>query len=456
MDTLVLGTPAVGTLAADQRRYYQLVTGPDHTVRLTLDSQALSGANEVYVRLGDVPDQVHYDYVFQSPFSPDQVVTIPTTQEGTYYILVRGNYVPGGSASYSLLAEIVPLALDDITPDEGGDQGYVTTTLVGAGFNANATVHLVRPGFADVVPESYQVVDGTRIVARFVFEGVPHGLYDVVVTNPDGQQAILPYRYFVTAADAPDLHVGLDGPTAAQARQHRLLHRRAAQPVQRRHPLRPVPVRDPREGRPRGFRDGLRAGDLGLRPRAADQPPGHPRDRRTSPGAASIRSTSSSTTATGRASAGGTIYGEESVYGLAVGFPAFSSTFRSFTAYVPDPGIFPKDLLLEEFQLSIPVVAAATPLTPAEYIALQREASESIRRRVLAIPRRRRGSGPWPRTRRSGTRSTSATWSRPTCCGPRTSRRRWSPSPCWPASRPCSRPACSAAPSARRSSSPAR
>src|SRR5262249_49069131 len=157
-----------------------------------------SGANEVYVRLGNVPDPAHYDYQFQTPLSPDQVVTIPTTADGTYYILVRGNSVPGGAASYSLQAVVVPLELDDITPDEGGDQGYVTTTITGAGFNAGATVHLVRPGFADVVPESYQVVDGTHIVARFLFTGVPHGLYDVVVTNPDGNQVTLPYRFFVT------------------------------------------------------------------------------------------------------------------------------------------------------------------------------------------------------------------------------------------------------------------
>ena len=164
-------------------------------MRLTLDSLAVSAGNELYVRFGDVPDLVHYDFAFQSPFSPDQVVTIPTTKSGDYYVLVRGNYVPGGAASYSLLAEIVPLALTDITPDEGGDAGFVTTTLIGAGFSPGATVHLVRPGFADVVPESYRVVDGTKILARFDFAGDPHGLYDVVVTNPDGAKAILPYRF---------------------------------------------------------------------------------------------------------------------------------------------------------------------------------------------------------------------------------------------------------------------
>ena len=157
---------------------------------------------------------VHYDFVYHQPFNADQEVVIPTTKTGTYYILVRGNYVPGGAASFSLLADIVPLTLDNITPDEGGDKGLVTTTFTGAGFHSCATVELIRPGFASIVPESYQVVDGTKILARFNFQGRPHGLYDVVIRNPDGQRQILPYRYYVTSASEVDLRVGMEGATS--------------------------------------------------------------------------------------------------------------------------------------------------------------------------------------------------------------------------------------------------
>src|SRR4029079_7397816 len=137
-----------------QSRYYALPVGPDHTVRLALDSLATKAANEVYVRFGNAPEPAHYELSFQTPFSPDQIVTIPTTLAGTYYVLVRGNYVPDGAATFSLVAHIVPLTVDDVTPDEGGDHGFVTTTITGAGFQSAATVHFVRPGFADLTPES--------------------------------------------------------------------------------------------------------------------------------------------------------------------------------------------------------------------------------------------------------------------------------------------------------------
>ena len=57
-----------------------------------------------------------------------------------------------------------------------------------------------------------QVVDGTEIIAEFDLRGASHGLYDVAVINPDGAEAIVPYRYLVEQSIAQDVTVGLGGP----------------------------------------------------------------------------------------------------------------------------------------------------------------------------------------------------------------------------------------------------
>src|SRR5262249_41483675 len=54
-------------------------------------------------------------------------------------------------------------------------------------------------------------VDGTKIVAVFDFRNAPHGLYDVTVINPNGDQANLPYRFLIEPAIEPDVVIGLGG-----------------------------------------------------------------------------------------------------------------------------------------------------------------------------------------------------------------------------------------------------
>ncbi|MEY3475032.1 MAG: hypothetical protein RL087_1490, partial [Pseudomonadota bacterium] len=47
----------------------------------------------------------------------------------------------------------------------------------------------------------------------------PHGLYDLTVLNPDGAQATLPYRYLIESALEPDVTIGLGGPRVVPAGQ---------------------------------------------------------------------------------------------------------------------------------------------------------------------------------------------------------------------------------------------
>ena len=140
------------------------------------------------------------------------MAVVPTTIPGVYYILIRGHSEPADDTPVTVLAQLLPLSINNVQTDQGGDSQYVTTTITGAQFQPNAIVKLVMPGFAEYQPLTTDFVNSTEIIAEFDLTGAPHGLYDVQVINPDGQMAIAAYRFEVEQTVSPDVTVGLGGP----------------------------------------------------------------------------------------------------------------------------------------------------------------------------------------------------------------------------------------------------
>jgi hypothetical protein len=217
VEELHLGVALNTTLDTGQTRVFRIAVGPDETLRVRLTSPAVDGANEVFLRYGDIPTAVTFDAIYQDPLQADQIAVIPNTKAGTYYVLVRGHQEPAPGTPVRLLAEVVPLAIAGIKQDRGGDSGHVTVNITGARFAPGAVVKLVRPDIAEIEPVRVQVVDSTKIVALFDFSDVPHGQYDLEVINPNGQRVIEPYRYLVERAIEPDVAIGLGGPRVVLA-----------------------------------------------------------------------------------------------------------------------------------------------------------------------------------------------------------------------------------------------
>ncbi len=211
VETLVLNVSASSTLTTGQEALFRVLVPAGETLEVSLSSSNASAANELYLRYEDLPNSIHYDAAPTGHMWADQVIRVPATKAGYYYVLARGASVPG-SETITLKARLLPFGIVDVSPDTGGDGRYVTFKITGAKFDPAATVKLIRPQLGEYLPVTYKRVDATLIIAVFDLRNAPHGLYDVQVANPDGAVSRVPYRYLVERALPLDLTVGLGGP----------------------------------------------------------------------------------------------------------------------------------------------------------------------------------------------------------------------------------------------------
>lgn len=88
------------------------------------------------------------------------------------------------------------LKVSAIKPKKGGNTGYVTSTIYGSAFMPGATVKLSRSGQPDIVANPVVVNEGgITLKATFDLRSKALGLWDVVVTNPDGVSKTLPQAF---------------------------------------------------------------------------------------------------------------------------------------------------------------------------------------------------------------------------------------------------------------------
>lgn len=217
--SLTVGSPLATTLKAGQEQLYKVSVAAGETLRVFLDSTATTGANEIYIRYGDVPTLYAYDAVYDNPVAVDQQAFIPSTQAGDYYVLVRSredkstNNPP--AIPVSLRADLLPLTISKVTPDQGGvgddNHRWVTLDIYGASFKAGALVKLTRAGVYEAEPSRWQVLDATHIRAIFDLRQFPLGLYDLTVINPDGQRVTEVGRYLVERGIEADVTIGMGG-----------------------------------------------------------------------------------------------------------------------------------------------------------------------------------------------------------------------------------------------------
>lgn len=88
-------------------------------------------------------------------------------------------------------------SVSGITPNSGGNESIVSTTLSGANFQSGATVLLRRAGYTDIGASNVTVI-ASQITCQFDLAGAAPGWRDVVVTNPNGLSGTLTGGFMVT------------------------------------------------------------------------------------------------------------------------------------------------------------------------------------------------------------------------------------------------------------------
>ena len=141
----------------------------------------------------------------------EQVLVASPGASGTYTARVTfGGTLASGSQPFSLILSGVagsssapaPL-LTASTPVSGA--GTNLLTLAGDRFMLGAVVRLWRSGLADVAGANVEVL-GDAVNARFDTAGMASGWWNMTLTNPDGQQAVL-YRAVAVPSPATVLMV---------------------------------------------------------------------------------------------------------------------------------------------------------------------------------------------------------------------------------------------------------
>ena len=142
---LTLGVPATGTLSDKLSAFYQVTAPAGDTLQVAFTTPDSATLNELYVSYGAMPSRSQADFSFQQ-LAANQTVTVPTTQAGTYYILVYGSDLPFGFENYSLTATAIPFSVTGASPPAVGNTGPATIEITGARFDRGTTFSLVAPG----------------------------------------------------------------------------------------------------------------------------------------------------------------------------------------------------------------------------------------------------------------------------------------------------------------------
>lgn len=155
-----------------------------------------------------LPDSPAVDAGHPGPPGSGAGTCAPTDQRG----FVRP---VGAACDVGAFERLAEFAAERVLPVRGGNGGPVLARIAGSGFEPGVTVRLRRDGQPDVVGAPVTVDGGgSAIATSFDLSGATTGPWDVVVTNPDDETAMLAGAFRVEEARAPELWVQVVGPRA--------------------------------------------------------------------------------------------------------------------------------------------------------------------------------------------------------------------------------------------------
>jgi parallel beta-helix repeat protein len=204
---LMFYQPLTATLTKAKSLYYRLEVPAalqGESLYITLEGDSLNGSNEFYIRYGDVPDRVKFDFAHDNPFQGEQEIVIPEAEAGTYYLMVYGSSRTAADQPVTLLAKVLHFEIRSVAAKKGGNTGSVTVQVNGSKLTENMKVMLTK-GSTSLVAEAIQVVNSTRVYATFNLQGAALGLYNLMAVNEASDTARLENGFEVEEGRAPQL-----------------------------------------------------------------------------------------------------------------------------------------------------------------------------------------------------------------------------------------------------------
>ncbi len=216
--SLTIGVPTIGTWAAGQSLFFKVSVGADEALRFTLDGPGTDLANDMWVSHDSVPSRSRNEVGTGEQFTPDPVLTIPTTVAGVYYVRIDASAFASGA--YSLRADLVPFAVERVSKDTVGNRGEVTMRVDGARFDDSTRFELVAADGSVFPSVEVNLKDAGRAYVSFDLYGAAVGTYDLRAVRTDATgakvQATLAASVQVVAGEGADAFITISGPTAVQ------------------------------------------------------------------------------------------------------------------------------------------------------------------------------------------------------------------------------------------------
>lgn len=215
---LTLGTAFTGSFAGGNAQYFKVRVAAGEALRFSLDGPGDDVAHDLFVGFNSVPTRSLNLAGTGELFTPDPVVTIPSTEAGVYYVRIDPS--PQGSGAFSLVANLVPFSLDRVRETRVGNTGEATVRIDGTLFNADTVFELVAADGTSYRAVEVSLKDAGRAFVTFDLFTAAVGDYDLRATRPGAAgaelSATLADAVQVIDGEGADAFLTISGPTAVQ------------------------------------------------------------------------------------------------------------------------------------------------------------------------------------------------------------------------------------------------